>query len=800
MNPFTNSMSTPFTRSVLSGILLILLPVALSAQDRRLWYDEPAREWESELPLGNGRLGLTVAGSIYEETLPLNEISMWSGSEDPTAFDPRAKDYLPLIREALLRGENAKAQQLMYDHFKCGGKGSAFGNGSGSPYGSYEVLGFLHLTHFLPKGKVQGYSRELLLNSALAHTFFNIDSVHYTRSYFVSQGAEDVIVIRLSADRKRKISFSAKLSRPENGRVTARKGRLYLTGQLPDGFGGNKGTKYEAEVCIFPDGGKVLTGGDSVTVRDADAVMLVVAASTDNLPPSKKKTQSPSKALKDVDGVDYETLYRSHYEAYAPLFNRVHLSLGKRLPYDSLPTDERLIAFRSADDPGLTELYFDFGRYLILSGTRPDSWPMNLQGLWTNRMQAPWNGDYHLNINLQMNYWPVEVVNLPEYALPLLDFTRDLVPNGRKSARTFYDADGWVAHMMSNPWHFTAPGEHASWGATNTGGAWLTGHIWEHFLYNRDTLALRRYYPVMLEAGKFFLSSLIKEPKHGWLVTAPSSSPENGFFMDGVPDPVYVCMGPTMDAQIIRRLFNSLIDAATVLGIYDPALTEMANDLPLLPPNRISDQGYLMEWLEDYRETDPHHRHVSHLFGLFPGSEITPSRTPELADAARRTLERRGDGGTGWSRAWKILLWARLKDGDRAYKLFRNLLMPAINASDPSRHGSGTYPNLFCAHPPFQIDGNLGGTAAIAEMLLQSHEGFIELLPAIPSAWEEEGEFRGLKARGNIEVSVKWRDGKVTEAVFSTPLDETTFRVKTSSGAIKEFDLKKGAPLTLTDL
>ena len=790
-------------KNLLLLAFLLLFSCSLFAQGRRLWYDEPAQEWESELPLGNGRLGFTVAGEPVYEIIPLSDIGLWSGSNDSLAFEAEANAYLPQIREALLRGDNHAAQDLMYAHFKCGGLGSAHGAGAAAPYGSFQMLGSLEIRHLLPKGPITEYRRELLLGSALAHTSFRIDTVHYTRSYFSSQGEEDVIVMRFSADHRGRISFSAKLTRPENGTASVRNGHLRLEGRLPDGFVGEKGVRYAAEVSIIPTGGSLRVRGDSVIVEQADAVLLLVAAGTDNTPPGSRDPKDPGEQLASLESSDYESLLRSHLSRYRSLYDRVELSLGDsigRAKAEELTTDGLLEAFHNNGYPDPSALYFDFGRYLILSATRPGSWPMNLQGLWTNSIQAPWNGDYHLNVNLEMNYWPVEPLNLPEYHTPLLRFVSDLVPSGRKTARTFYGADGWVAHMMTNPWHFTAPGEEASWGATNTGGAWLALHGWEHFLFTRDTVELRRSYPVMLEAGKFFLSSMITEPEHGYLVTAPSSSPENGFYLEGSDEPVYVVMGPTMDSQIIRRLFNAVLDAAGVLGTYDPALTRMANALPLLPPNQVSEKGYLLEWLKDYREVDPRHRHVSHLFALYPGAEITPQGTPDLARAARLTLERRGDEGTGWSMAWKVLFWSRLGEGERAYSLLRNLLKPAIRDPDRSALGSGTYPNLFCAHPPFQIDGNLGATAGIAEMLLQSHQGFVELLPAIPAEWTSQGSFSGLKARGNIRVSAEWRDGRVTRALFETDLPEAEFSLKDSRGTLRHYTLQRGTPLTLTDL
>ncbi len=739
----------------------------------QLLFNVPAKTWEATLPLGNGRIGMMPDGGIDTELIVLNDITMWSGSEDPEALNPEALSYLPEIRRLLLEGKNLQAQNIMYAHFRCGGQGSGFGGGKDAPYGCFQMLGNLNLRYSYPTSEpAENYQRSLSLNDALAVTEFKKGETVYRREYFASH-ANDVLIIRLSASKRGAVLFEASLSRPERATISSDGNILQMEGQLNDGHNGDTGVRYRTKLQVVNKGGVQEVGDSLIRLTDADEAILVISTSTDMLDKNYRKTVDA--LLSDAAKTSYTALKKSHMVAYREKFNRVDLDLGEQ--DNQTPTHERLSRFQESDDPAFAALYFQYGRYLMISGTRENSLPLNLQGLWANQVQTPWNGDYHLNINVQMNYWPAEVCNLSELHKPLIDFTRSIVPSGEATAKTFYGADGWLAHMMSNPWRYTAPGEHASWGATNTGGAWLCAHLWEHWAFTRDEAYLRSIYPTLVGAARFFLSSMIEEPSHGWLVTAPSSSPENAFYLpDDDINSIYVCMGPTMDTQLVKELFDNILFASEILGIEDEITAKIRETLPKLPPMQISPDGYLQEWLEDYREAEPTHRHVSHLYGLYPSNQISPNTTPELAAAARETLERRGDAGTGWSRAWKVNFWARLHDGNRAYKLLKSLLEPTFDSATLRYTDGGTYPNLFCAHPPFQIDGNFGGTAGIAEMLIQSQDGYIEFLPALPDKWSQ-GSFRGLRVRGGAEVGAQWVESKLSHVSLKALVDNS-FSIK----------------------
>ena len=743
----------------------------------RLWYDKPARIWEETLPLGNGHLGMMPDGGIQEENIVLNDITLWSGSpQDANNYD--AYKSLPRIRQLLLEGKNDSAQALVDHSFICTGKGS-----EGVPFGCYQVLGNLHLQFMYGAmaDTPDHYKRELSLDDAVAKCTYLMNGVTYKREYFTSFG-DDVGIIRITADRPEQLNCKVSIDRPERSVTSISGTELQLSGQLDNGTDG-KGMQYLSRIRCRLKGGTLTTGEKSLVIKNATEIILFVSSSTDwKDTPFKEQT---AKIMSTALARPYAEQLRLHVAAYQKLFNRLSLDIGSPA-VTSLPTDQRLIQYHKnpTGDNGFPVLFFQFGRYLSIASTRIGLLPPNLQGLWANQIHTPWNGDYHLDINVEMNHWPVEVANLSELDLPLADLVAGMVPRGEKTAKAYYDAGGWVAHVITNPWGFTEPGESASWGVCKVGGGWLCDNLWQHYAFTNDLAYLRKIYPILKGSAEFYSSMLIEDPDNGWLVTAPSSSPENWFSLPN-GHTASICMGPTIDNQIIRELFDNVITASTRLDIdasFRETLTARLKRLP--PPGVVAPDGRLMEWLKDYKETEPHHRHVSHLYGLYPASLITPDSTPDLAEACKKTLDARGDDGPSWSIAYKILWWARLHDGNRAGKLLNQLLNPTIKTDINYGAGGGIYPNLLSAGPPFQIDGNYGAAAGIAEMLIQSHAGYIELLPAIPDEWKASGRVRGLKARGNFTVDFQWKDGRVTEYRINSP---SPVRVSVKvNGQIKE--------------
>lgn len=770
-----------FKKFLLSLFISIsLAPFALAQTGLRLWYKQPAQIWEASLPLGNGRLGAMPDGNILNENIVLNDITLWSGGPQD-ADDSEAVKHLPEIRRLLFEGKNDEAEALMYKTFVSKGPGSGQGKGANVPYGSYQILGNLHLK--LDYGidtsliQVSGYKRALSLDSAIASSSYNVNGVNYKREYF-SSFTDDVIIIRLSADQPGKLNLTVNLNRPERYTTTVEGDELVMRGQLNNGTDG-KGMRYITKVRLKPEGGNIIAGDSTLQLQQANAVVLYVSAATDYKEADFEKRASD--LMRMAVQKPYATLKTEHVRAFQPLLHRATLNLGVNPKVAGLPTDERLKAFeKKPDDPGLAALYFQYGRYLLISSTRPGLLPPNLQGLWANTIDTPWNGDYHLDINIQMNHWPLDVTNLPMLNQPFFDLVESLVEPGKKTAKVYYQGEGWVAHVITNVWGYTSPGEHPSWGATNSGSGWLCHMLWRHYAFTQDTAYLRKLYPVIKGSAEFYLSTLVKHPEQEWLVTAPSNSPENAFRLANGKT-AHVAIAPTVDNQIIRQLFSHVIEASQTLDIDPGFRSKLEEARAQLPPNRIGEDGRLMEWLKEYEEADPHHRHVSHLWGAYPGNEITLSGTPELAKAVEASLEKRGDISTGWSLAWKINLWARLGDGDRAFKLLHDLLKPTVYQGFNMTDGGGTYPNLFCAHPPFQIDGNFGGTAGIAEMLVQSHAGFIQFLPALPPQWKD-GNYEGLRVRGGGVTGAIWKNHVLQQASLQTDIAHT-FKVKIPENA-----------------
>ncbi len=768
-------------RKMLLAVAILVTACAQEQEtDLKLWYDEPAEKWVEALPVGNGRLGAMVFGDPAKEHLQLNEETVWAGQPNSNAnpnVDPNAIDE---IRKLIFDGKYRAAQDMVDQKI-------FFKVNHGM---SYQSTGDLYL-EFAGHENYTDFYRDLDLADATAGVKYTVDGVVYEREV-ISSFKDDVVAVRLTASEKGKITFDASLATPQKKHTVAvEDGDVVLravTGSM-EGLEGK--VKYTTRVRILHKGGDLTASENGLSLSGADEATVLVSTGTSFVnykDITADADKEASEILEAATKVKYEAMKKAHVAEYRKYFDRVSLDLGTT-PAASATTDVRVKDFASGDDPQLVELYFQFGRYLLICSSQPGGQPANLQGIWADGLNPAWDSKYTTNINVEMNYWPAEVGNLSEMHEPFIQMVKEVAQTGAETAKTMYGTRGWVLHHNTDIWRITGPVDFAASGMWPTGGAWFCRHLWEHYLHTGDMEFLAEVYPIMKGAAEFFVDFMIPEPDHGWMVVAPSNSPENAFMRD--PGDVTVCAGTTMDNQMVSELFTNIITASSLLDKDAAFADSLAVLKSKMAPMQIGQHAQLQEWMYDWDNPNDHHRHVSHLYGLFPGNQISPWRTPELFAAARNSLNYRGDPATGWSMGWKVCLWARLLDGNRAYKLITDQLSPAGSTGFWGK--GGTYPNLFDAHPPFQIDGNFGCAAGIAEMMLQSHDGAVHVLPSLPDRWKD-GKVSGLVARGGFVIDLEWKDGKVAVMKVKSQLGGN-LRIRTAA----ELVMKNGGALTAAD-